>query len=593
MLRSIVSRKNVKVPISQTKGERLVKTQSEVKVISRSINQTSRTCCGKNVTNSNLNTNTNLSSNYPTIDSLNDVTNSNDIQIIKLNDVINDEINDKIDSKSVESITDDINPVNPVDPVPSIKTISLEEINSLYLENPDFIYNITGDIYDGKTFILVQFNGEISNYGAFGINPQTGLPSSVIYLFELNFELNVISSTFLFSYDGTRSDYQYAQIKFLNNGDLIILASYTGKLTFSKNNKYININSITDGTYFLSKFNLSSLENMGNLMWVLPITALGTQNIEMTLDMLDNIYLAGTYQNIFKINSNSLTSSLLNDIFLTKVTPEGTVSWLRTSDKSPNTPSSSGVIRAESIIFNLSQGFERITVIGQYNSVFRYSNNDGTFLSVTNIHKVLSNLWVAQFDLNGNIIWMNDVVVKPNDLSVPIRQIGEWYITGYQIIYDFESSLYITGTLLGDYIFNPEMGTVGGEENLIYVAKISTDGQWKDYTRLHVKIPKNEIDWYPHLLYNDRVYLSVYGLGDIYYGSRDNDVYKSKGNLTLWINALIDMVWQIPYSIQASIPNPSINLISQGDDIVVIGSCIITTNNTNGYVKKLLSVNII
>lgn len=616
MLRSVISRKNER---PQQKTQRYIKTENNVKKSYRVNPSPAKACCGnkinsesiyveQNGTHKNVYTETQHNGSYKnthtdsqhtntykdsyvppneTIKELNNINNSNAFQI--LDPQYKGE--PSIDLRPEPFINTQVEPVDPVNPVISSR---LDQISDLKFENAEFIYTITGDIYDGSVSALLQSNGDITD-----INPQTKEPSSIIHIFNLNLDVD----TFLFSYDGIRSDYQYAQMKFLNNGDIIILSSYTGKLTFIKsikNNKYINIDNIGQGSYFLARFNMS-FENKGELIWLLPITALGMQNIEMTLDMMDNIYLTGTYQNIFKISESSLTSSLVNDMFLTKITPDGTIVWLRTSDKSIGQNSSTGVIRAESIIFNLTLGEERITAIGQYNSTFKYSNIDGTFLSVTNIDKVSSNLWVAQFDLNGNIIWMNTPTVNRVDtgtnssmwMNTPTVNIGDpvsqrWYITGYQIVFDFKNSLYITGTLLGDYTFNPEIGIVGGEEDLIYVSEISTDGKWMDYTHIRVSVPRNEVDWYPHLLYNDKLYISLFGLGDIHYGN--TDIYKSTGNLTLWINALHDKVWQYPYSIQANVSNPSINLISQGDDVIVVGSCIITPNNTNGYVKKMKCV---
>lgn len=515
------------------------------------------------------------------IDRMNKIENSNNIIQISsnLNKLI---LPEKIKDKVVEN--QEVLSVPPVPSVPMVvPQIKFEEISNIYLDNPEFVYCITGDNYDWKNYILIQFNGSLNK-----ISEHT--KETAMYLLEMSEDgSQIVSSSLLYMYDGVRADCQYAQIKFLNNSDLIILGSYTGTLTFNKNEKKkTQINELTDGGYFLAKFTGIG-SDLVKAEWVLPIIALGTQNVEMSLDISDNIYLAGTYQNLCRIGplgAPNLTSSLINDMFLAKIKPTGSLEWLRTSDKSSLPNSSLGSIRAEGIVLNLSGGEERLTVIGTYTNTFVYSNKDGTFLSVTNERPDLisNNMWVSQFNMNGDILWMNTPApVGPTEQPGPLG-----YVTGYQIVYDFANDLYITGTLLGGFIFNPEMGIVGGEEDLIFVAKISVDGKWINYNYLRVKLNKNELDWYPHLMYNDRLYLSVYGIGDIYYNSEYMIVKKGTGNLTLWINTLIDNSWnEFPIGYQANVPNSSLNILPFKNDLIVLGSYIITPNNTNGFIKRL------
>lgn len=457
--------------------------------------------------------------------------------------------------------------------------LRFEEVSNIYLDNPEYVYCITGDNYDNVHYSLVQFNGTLD---------KITIANTAAFLMKLSEDTSkIVSSIELYNFDGIRADYQYAQIKFLNNSDLIVLGSYTGILTFNKNEKKPIKIKDTEGNYFLARFNSQT----GIASWVLPIIALGSQNIEIALDISDNIYLAGTYQGTFRlgpVGSPSLSSSLINDMFLAKVSAVGAIEWMRTSDK---TLLSIGSIRAESIALNLSNGEQRMVLAGVCTNNFVYSNKDGTFLSVKNEYpnRVKSLMWVAQFNLSGDIIWMNTPTVPEVflDALFPPDEPSS-FITAYQIVYDFQDTLYIIGTLLGGFVFNPDIGIVGGEEDLIYIVSISTDGVWLKYNHLRVPISKNEVDWYPHLLYNERLYITTFGLGDINYNAESMITGKSSGNLMVWLNVLVDGVWnKFPLGYQANVPNASINVLPYKDDIILIGSYIITPTNTNGYIKRI------
>ena len=460
------------------------------------------------------------------------------------------------------------------------------EVLDIDFKNNEFIYNLTGDIYDNFSYTLLQFSGTIDSLDISAINPDTGGPTSSVYLLKMNWESNisqVIDSTFLFTYDGVRESYQYAQLKFLSDGDIIVLSGYTQNITFKDTSENpVSINSVTDGNYFIARFNMDVSNGLvGGVKWIVPITAFSDQYVEFCIDPNDNIYIVGTYQNTVRlgyIGGPSMTSNLNNDMFLARMNSSGEVIWLRSSNKDdPN--KSNGIIRGESITFNLSNSTDRITAIGQYSSTFKYSNSDQDYIYLENLSDISYLLWVAQFDLDGNIIWMRTVTASVENIPVLNS-----YIDGYQIIYDFSSTLYITGIYRGFYIFNPNNGIVGSELNTIYVASMDTEGTWLNSNQILIDLPLNETEWFPHLVYTDKLYASVYGLGDIIY---DNTLITGNKNISLWVNALENGSWGAPFSIQANIPNPSINTISYFGRLLIIGTYIITLNNTNGYSKLL------
>jgi len=115
-------------------------------------------------------------------------------------------------------------------------------------------------------------------------------------------------------------------------------------------------------------------------------------------------------------------------------------------------------------------------------------------------------------------------------------------------------------------------------------------GVWGDYNYARVSLPRNETDWYPHIAYTDKLWILFYGFGDLYFNQRN--IMPFTGNLNLWINTLKDNNWGQPLNIQATIPNPSIGITTDSQNqVIVVGTQIVTLRNTNGFLKKLMIAN--
>ena len=467
-------------------------------------------------------------------------------------------------------------------------------LSKLNIDNVDFIYPITL-IHKDKPYILLQFSGSI--YTTFGeiksIHPLTGLPTTSVYL--LSCDTNGVDSyidggTFLWCYDGIRENYQYAEMSFMSTGDLMVLSSYTGNVTFIQNTlhfEYITINHFNEGNYFVARFNLNTeLGFIGDLSWVLPIIAFGDQNIEMVLDNDDYAYLSGTYQNKFKIgfiDGSSLTSNLINDMFIVKIKHNADIAWLRTTDKTSvdDTEGSTGSIRSESITLNFSDsnsgGEPRLTIVGQFNSKFKYNN------FVLDSQAISFNMWVAQFNLNGDMQWLispeSDLNNQPDD-----------YVDVYEIIYDsvHQGNLFIAGVLKGEFKFNTN---VGATDDVIFIAELSVNGTWVNYNYIRTELPKSELDWYPHLTFGDSLYVSFFGWGDVYFNNPSGTIVPGNGIINLWVNKLTDNIWgDSPEHISGNVTNPSKNICYNDEtrSVIIIGTYIVTFTNTNGYLRQFL-----
>lgn len=445
------------------------------------------------------------------------------------------------------------------------------------LSNNRFIYGIANTSVNNKELSLIQFNG---NVHIPDVNPDVNSDvNTVMYL--TNSDLNnpdglIDSSHLLWHYNGLREDQQYAQILRLDD-DIITLSSYTGTITMTNNllpPSTVTLNS-NNGNYFLARFNTSSSGGTARMLWNVPISALGNQNVEMTKDDNGNIYLIGTYQGTARIGNTTLTSNLINDMFIAKIDENGNLVWLKSSSKN-DAPVSTGFIRGESIV----AADNTITAIGQYSSTLNIQD-----ISVTNQSNASYILWIAQFNPNGDVIWLTSVIPNPNNTQ-------RNYVDGSQIIAASEDStspaLYITGIALGDFGFGS--GNINSNQNVIYVARMSMDGQFTGLNYAIANIP-NGSNWDPHIIYNSKLFISFFALGNVMFNGNELPLMGT-GTQNMVINALNEEgLWDCGYQIQGLISNPSINTSTSGTGISVVGTHIINMSNTDAVMFKLTELN--
>jgi hypothetical protein len=137
---------------------------------------------------------------------------------------------------------------------------------------------------------------------------------------------------------------------------------------------------------------------------------------------------------------------------------------------------------------------------------------------------------------------------------------------------------------LGDFTFNLD---VGSTDDIIYIAGISTDGEWNLYNYIRVGLPQGENDWYPHLTFNQELNISFFGWGDLYFNSQD--VIGGNGIINLYVNSLdSNNNWGSCVHVSGNISNPANNIITDGINIYVCGTYIVSFNSANGHVHKIL-----
>ena len=476
---------------------------------------------------------------------------------------ISSSINNKCSSLNSNSTTSSSDANNPISPCFQISS----KVN---LSNNKFIYGIANVNVGDNELSLIQFNGQ-AHLPNIDLNIDTNV-NSVMYV--INSNLNnpdglIESSNLLWYYNGLREEYQYGQLIPMLNGDLLTLSSYTGIVTFTNNllpPTNVNITS-NDGNYFIARFTPNINSSVAKNIWIVPITAYGTQNLEISTDEKDNIYIIGTYQGSLKIKNTLLTSNLVNDMFIAKLDSNGNVLWINTTNKN-NLPITTGYVRGESLTINS----DKITAIGQFNTVLNIQN-----ISIINNTGSAYIIWIGQFDLNGNIIWLTTVSSTKKNQS-------NNYIDGSQIITGADNHMYFTGTLLGNFNFGS--GNIDITQNGIYISRISIDGNFTGLNYIIANVPTGS-NWDPHLTYNGKLYINFFALGNIFFNGNEVPLIGT-GTQNMIINSLNDNgLWECGYQIQGLISNPSINISSSGNGISVVGTHIINLSNTDATVFKI------
>jgi len=457
-----------------------------------------------------------------------------------------------------------------------------EVSSKVNLSNNKFIYGIANLNLGSNELSLIQFNGQ-----AHLPNIESTVDSniySVVYV--INSNLNnpdglIDSSNLLWYYNGVREDYQYGQLLSMLNGDLLTLSSYTGTVTFTNNllpPSNVSVNS-NDGNYFVARFTPTSRSSVAKNIWTVPISAFGAKNVQISTDKNDNVYIIGTYQGTLKIKTTILTSNLVNDMFIAKLDPNGDLLWIKTSNKN-DLPISTGYVRGESLTISS----DRITAMGQYSSVLNIQN-----ISIVNNTGAAYILWIAQFDLDGNIIWLttvssdNNSSISPGQGSVQKNKSND-YIDGSQIITGADGHFYLTGTLLGNFNFGS--GNIDVQRNVIYVCRIDMSGNFTGLNYIIANVPTGS-NWDPHLAYNGKMYINFFALGNVMFNGNETPLIGT-GTQNMVINSLDDNgLWECGYQRQGLISNPSINISSSGNGISVVGTHIINLSNTDATIFKV------
>ncbi len=432
----------------------------------------------------------------------------------------------------------------------------------LQIYNNKFVYGINPAINDaGDLFFLAQYTGPELNLGNITLMTTT----SAIFFARVDSDGEITLAHNLWSYDGVREDYQFAQLQIDSQGSLIVITTFVGTLTFSDGQTI----SEDDGNTMIAKF----LQN-AEPVWIRQITARSIEDTYFVLDANNNIYVVGTFTGTLSISdpdSPLITSNLESNMFVGKISSTGSTQWLLTA-------TGSGYNTGEGITVHDDN---TVVAIGTFNDTFVIDdevlvNNDAD-----------SNMWVAKFNLDGDILILTSPVHPNNNQELD-------FVDGGQII-SHRGNLYIAGEMLGNFIFSDI--DIDVEMRTVFVSQLNSDLDFLWISLLQVDIPTDN-SFHPKLTAtgdsaHNRIFLSNFGIGVVHYLNDEGDLEfrrRGSGSLDQIISELsVDGEWLASLSICGTVENFSIPLVANQENVFVIGTHVINNERTDAF---LIDINV-
>ncbi len=448
----------------------------------------------------------------------------------------------------------------------------------LQIYNNKFVYGINPAINKNDSerisYFLSQYTGPSINLGDITLTTN----NSAIFYAQINSSGTITSAFNLWSYNGIRDDYQFGQLKFTNENELIIISTFVGEITFTGINNEETTISDNNGNIFIAK-----LLADGTPIWIRQITAKSINDIYFDLDPNDNIYICGTFSGTLQINdpnSTTITSNLESNMFVGKLSEDGITQWLKTA-------TGTGYNTGEGVSY--SSVDETIVIIGTFNGQFIIN---GDILVNEND---ICNMWVAKLNLDGDVLNL----VAP--LNPTPDEPNEEYMDGGQVVVDSNGDVFIAGDMFGNFVFgNIEIDV---SKPSVFVTKLDENLNWLWVQIEQVDIPVNN-SFQPKLTVSDScVYLANYGIGTVRYiqingyndssdDSSDDGYVKFKcegsGSLDHIISKLSkEGKWLASTKLCGTVENFSIDIISNNTNVYVAGTHCVNTDRTDAYLVNI------
>ena len=479
----------------------------------------------------------------------------------------------------------------------------------LTLHNNNFLYGLSVDVVNNQgsnlfatAYFAIQVTGPLQ-FSGLSI-PDQGVTSVIVTNISTVSNVPIVGSTFIaLQYDGVRSGYQQLELKIDSNGDLIVLAAFTGGITYYDGTSFITLSSLSGGinyNFILAK--MTPVTTTGTQVlwavtkWIKRISAIGAQ---FSLGGAD-VYLTGTYSGTLSIipeSSSTLpVSTLNNDMFLLRIDTNGEIVWVRTTVKNPTGTGSTGFIRGNSV--TVSNDGNTLIVIGSFNESLVLSN-ESTGQTFQLINQFIPfNMWVAKYDTFGNVIWLMAPVSNFNPGT--FASLTQSFLDGEQVITGAGTDYYITGTFMGSFTFGNQTIVSPDIEaspeimlaKLVDTGPIGSVGTWSWAKNITSDVP-NSVPQSPHIAYiNNEIFINFYGYGNTVF--TDTIILPSTGTLNNYINLISSSgVWgNSPTYVPGTIENRSINIasgpsIDLTDPIYIIGTQTVSNTVSGIYLLRM------
>lgn len=198
---------------------------------------------------------------------------------------------------------------------------------------------------------------------------------------------------------------------------------------------------------YLAKFNLT-----GDVLWAINFGSFDTYGVDIALDSEANVYLAGIYSHGFSFQGVTLTGGLQSRIFVMKVSPEGSLIWLK--------------------------GYGTISNTGRsFVNAIDIDDNDNVYLG-GNFQNPIQ-LGDSIYTVRGRESFDSDMLLLKLSPSGEVLSVKNPGSTSSEYIYDIKvgnSGIYVTGFSHGSSIEFEEFIYSSTRNQLGFVYKYSFDG---------------------------------------------------------------------------------------------------------------------
>ena len=302
---------------------------------------------------------------------------------------------------------------------------------------------------------------------------------------------------------GSQNDYSEA-LTIRNDNSLVLAGTFTGSMTHG--NKELSSEGLTD--VFVAGYDLH-----GTFEWNFATGGSGEIYPKaLAVDEDGHLYLAGSFIGNSRIGSTSIEAEQYEDMFLTKLTGQGNISWTQTAHGSETgkieaiaTDSENGVYVTGSFGGEFDFGNETLNLtsygsddafVAKYDSsgvsVWAYNAGSQSWDYGRDITVTASQHVVITGDYTGNLAWAGDNFTADGDeydtdafvLAYSVNGEGLWGKSvggqdrnyGYTVTSGAENELLVGGGYFGSMTITgyDEVSTSNGKQDL-FVGKLSTD----------------------------------------------------------------------------------------------------------------------
>ncbi len=289
-------------------------------------------------------------------------------------------------------------------------------INQNYAQIPNCLWAMDVGSTDSENSVSINTDSAGNFYVAGGFSSPTidfgsitlfNSGSNDIYLAKYSSDGNVIWAN---SYGGLNYE-QCSNISLDNKGNIYI----TGQ--FSSTN-------VLFGSIFLTYAGgndlfVAKLDSGGNVIWANSIGGQGSElGSGVAADTLGNVYVTGLFGSTsLAIGSSTLTNMGQNDFLIVKYDQNGIPVWAKSTGGSNNEIGRNIVVDKNNNV-NVTGEFDGASII---------------FGSTTLINTGSTNIFLVQYDLNGNLNWAKSFIGNNLDQinGVTVDSTGNIYVAGY------------------------------------------------------------------------------------------------------------------------------------------------------------------